>query len=257
MPRAEAPEQDRALAGLGVLVTRPAGQAEPLCRLIEAAGGHAIRFPLLAIEPLPAVALAWEDYDLALFVSRNAVELAAQAYPPPPEGVMLAAVGKGTAAALEQQWGRAPLRPDAGFDSEALLAHTNLRQVDGKRILILRGEGGRELLADTLRERGATVEYRELYRRTAPPLDGQLPLQAVAAGELQLLLITSGEALQHLSALYGGQVPQALGELPLLVVSERLAALAREQGFQTVRVAPEPGDAGLLAGLKEWAPTRH
>ncbi len=253
MPRAEAPDNDTGLAGLGVLVTRPAHQAEPLCRLIEAAGGRAIRLPLLAIEPLRAAPLNWGDYDLAIFVSRNAVERAAEAYPPPPAGLDLAAVGKGSAATLEQCWGRTPLRPEAGFDSEALLAHPVLRQVAGRRILILRGEGGRELLAEALRGRGAEVEYLELYRRVMPPLDGRIALDAAEAGELHLLIITSGQALEHLAALYGGKVPPALTALPLLVVSERLASQARAAGFAVVRVAPEPGDEGLLAGLKEMA----
>jgi uroporphyrinogen-III synthase len=249
------------LNGLGVLVTRPAHQAGQLCELIAAAGGRPIRFPTLAIRDLsdtPAVdeRLAHlADYRIAIFISPNAVRfgLAAIArHGGLPAGLKLATVGNGSAVALERALGRAPdIVPTDAFDSEALLALPALQQVAGQRLLILRGEGGRELLAETLRQRGATVEYAEVYRREcpAPPDDGQDWLE-----KADIISITSSEALNNLVTLTPVSQRSRLLSKPLVVISKRTAQLATELGFhQPAIVTRLAGDEAILEAIRDWS----
>ena len=163
-----------ALAGRRVVVTRPAGHAAHLAALIRAAGGEPVLFPVLEIldaedlQPLLALVERLDTFDLALFVSANAVDkalalvLARRAWP---AALRVATVGRGSARALERHGFAAVIAPSERFDSEALLDLPELKDVAGKRVVIFRGEGGRELLGDTLAARGATVEYAECYRR--------------------------------------------------------------------------------------------
>jgi len=242
------------LGGLGVLVTRPAGQAEGLCRLIEDAGGRAIPFPTIAIAPVadpePARQRLAQDWELVIFVSRNAVE---QALPLCPGGRLpgtrrLAAVGAATAKALAEAGGAPDLVPAGRFDSESLLADPALAEVSGWRVLIVRGAGGRTLLADTLRARGAEVAYAEVYRRALPAAD-VAGLLARWDDEVQIVTATSGEVLDNLLALVGEGGRAVLLATPLVVVSERTAAAARGLGFQHVEVAERADDESLRAAL--------
>jgi uroporphyrinogen-III synthase len=160
---------DAPLAGVGVLVTRPKEQAADLVAAIDAAGGHSIVFPVIEIAPRSPQEIETElagraNPDIVIFISRNAVEhgLAWSG-----DGA-IAAVGPATAAAIEAAARIVDIRPASGFDSESLLEEPALREVRGKTIRIIRGSGGRELLATTLRERGAEVDYLEVYARRLP-----------------------------------------------------------------------------------------
>ena len=156
------------LCRLRILVTRPAGQCEALCRRIAEHGGEGIPWPAIEIEPLRPEARTREqlaragDEDLVIFVSRNAVAHGAALLPRSPRP-RLAAIGPSTRNALEQIGLNLDIEPD-GFDSESLLAHRQLTALEGHRVFIVRGAGGRELLGDTLRERGAT--HVRLRRQT-------------------------------------------------------------------------------------------
>lgn len=261
-PDSAGPEAQRPLAGVGVLVTRPAHQAGRLCALIEAAGGRALRFPVLEIlDPLdsgPLLALIGrlDEFDVAIFISANAVNkamnliTARRALPP---HLKLAAIGKGSARELEHFGRPADICPRERFDSEALLDMEEMRQVAGKRIVIFRGEGGRELLADTLRARGALVEYAEVYRRGRPNADVNELLHRWARGEIQVITVTSNESLRNLFDMVGKLGQQWLRKTPLVVVSERGAVLARELGFkQPPIVAAEAGDEALIEAITAW-----
>ena len=174
------PDPSRPLAGIRVLVTRPAHQAEPFCRRLEDAGAHVTRFPVIEIQPLddpgasPAITGLLADASLAIFISRNAVEhgikplLAADRWPPQ---ITVGAVGRSTGKALADLGHPPDLVPATGFNSEALLALPQLQRLQGSRVVIFRGEGGRETLAQALRARGATVSYAEVYRRVMPARD--------------------------------------------------------------------------------------
>jgi uroporphyrinogen-III synthase len=246
------------LRGLGVLVTRPAGQSEPLCRLIESAGGRALPFPTLEILPAAdlegARALLAEPWHLMVFTSRNAVEYAlALGFDGRwDQAERLAAVGKATGLALSET-GRAPdLVPPERFDSESLVAMPGLADMAGRRVLIVRGEGGRALLGEVLTERGADVRFAEVYRRVRPDLDPG-PLIARWSEDVGLVVATSDEVLLNLVEMLGDAGRAQLLATPLAVISERTGQTARGLGFRTLRVAERAEDAAIVRTLSELA----
>lgn len=252
---------DQPLAGLRVVLTRPRAQALSLAQSIEAAGGIPLLFPLLEITASEFNSDFSErlhrlpEVDFLIFISPNAVRfgLAAlrQAGLTLPDSVHIAAVGQGTARALREAGHEQVLAPSQQFDSEGLLVLPELQQVDGRWIMIVRGDGGRELLADTLRSRGAQVDYLACYKRRPAVFDGN----ALLAERPDVLTVTSSEALE---ALHAGFEPQARAQicaLPLLVIHPRIAERAQEHGWRNVRVTAS-GDDGLLAGLIAWAAER-
>lgn len=255
-----------ALAGLGVLVTRPAHQADGLCRLIEQAGGRAHRFPVLEIlppsdpGPLRAVIDRLDSYDWAVFISANAVEcalepvLAARRWP---SATRIAVVGRSSAQALQRHGLRADLCPADRFDSEALLALPAMQQVEGLRMVIFRGDGGREHLAETLRGRGARVDYIEAYRRARPDADVTPLLAQWRAGAIDIVLVTSAESLHNLVAMTAPEGAGLLRRTPLLLVSERQLPLVRQLGFEQPPVlAANATDAAVLEALQTWQVAR-
>jgi uroporphyrinogen-III synthase len=252
------------LNGLTILVTRPAHQAEPLCRLIESAGGQPLRLPALTIHDNsadPALCRRLShlgDYQIAIFISPNAVTFGLDAIARCGgllDPLLIAAVGKGSSDALCQRLGRDPdLVPQGSFDSESLLALEPLQHVSGKRIVIFRGNGGRELLADTLRQRGARVDYAEVYRRGPPPP----PADTEWLQKTDIITLTSSEALHNLVTMTPATARDALYDKPLVVISERSAQLARQLGFrQSVLLTPRACDEAIIATLMQWAAMPH
>jgi uroporphyrinogen-III synthase len=250
------------LAGVRVLVTRPREQAENLARLIEARGGEAIRFPVIEIaEPRDTRALLalidhLKDFALAIFISPNAVNramslIAARGGLPP--GLRVACVGRGSARELKHFGIENAIVPPDRFDSEALLELPELLQVAGKRIVIFRGEGGRELLGDTLRARGAEIEYAECYRRLRPDTDTTPLLRRWERGEVDVVSVTSVDGLRNLFDMVGKAGQPWLIRTPVVVVSERMAQVCRELGFTTEpRVAATAGDEAILEAIQTW-----
>lgn len=254
------------LDGLTIVVTRPNHQAEGFCRLIEAEGGTALRFPVIDIQPpVDTAALAarlqrLDEYQLAIFVSANAVEFAYRALGEGktlPETMQRAAVGQATAKALAGHAQPAHWIAPAPYNSEALLAMPEFAAVANKRILIFRGVGGREHLAETLEQRGARVDYAECYRREIPHADATPLAMAWQAGKLHLIVVTSNEALHNLTEMVGSRYRKNLLATPLVVISQRTAELARQLGFGAVVVALAASDAALLAAIKQWANERR
>ncbi len=245
------------LAGRGIVVTRPAHQAAPLAALIRAAGGQPIIFPVLEIlavvdpQPLVEVIDRLETYDLAVFISPNAAAHAMRqiaARRTWPGGLRAAAIGPGSVSALQRCGVQDVLAPPRGFDSERLLDLPQLRAVAGQRVVIFRGNGGRELLGDTLVARGATVDYVECYRRARPDADAAPLLEAWAGNRVHAVIVTSSEGLRNLVAMVGEAGRRWLQSTPLFVPHPRIAAVARELGCREV-VATAPGDEGLVAAL--------
>lgn len=236
----------------GVLVTRPAHQAEPLCRRIELAGGRVLRFPTIAIEPTPnttAKGLLSEHWDLIYFVSPNAVTQALRGK----KGFWLratrvAAVGEGTARALDATGRAADLVPSGRYESEEVLAMPTLARLDGQRVLIVRGEGGRMLMAQTLAQRGAQVSIAEVYRRVRPDLDPR-PLLARWSQDVDLVSVTSEEILLNLVEMLGPAGRELLLRTPLVVIAERTAVRADALGFRHVELAERAADDAIVAAL--------
>lgn len=245
------------LDGLRVLVTRPAHQAENLCRMIEAQGGTAVRLPLLAIQPTahPAraaqVLAAARTYDAWIFTSANAVRhaepLCRQPWPP-----RIAAVGAATAAALEAGGHEVQMAPLAAHSAEALLALPELADVRERRILIVTGEDGLDVLARTLFERGAQVEVAEVYRRVPLPYGADAVLSALRGTDV--LVVTSAQALEHLVALTPQNSRATLFKKRVVVPGERVQAQARALGFvHDAQVTQPMSDATIVRVLAQDA----
>lgn len=250
------------LADLTVLVTRPAEQAGELVRLIEGAGGRALRFPAVEIaEPddtaaLNAVLRDLPRYDWAIFISPNAVNKTfnlLKTHGEWPPRVRVASIGKGSATALKHFGIADPLVPSGRFDSEGLLANPALHDVRGKRIVIFRGDGGREVLGDGLAARGAEVTYAECYRRIKPRTDTGPLLRAWARGEIHVVTLTSVQGLHNLFDVVGKLGQQWLIKTPTVVVSERIADACRELRYKApVIVAENASDPAIVAAISSW-----
>lgn len=244
------------LAGLSVLVTRPAEQATALSEAIAAARGRPVSFPALEIlgpADKKAVRAALADLkaiDLLIFVSANAVRYA---FPQMPDNIPLdlpiAAVGSATAEALED-CGLDPTLVPEQMDSEGLLALEQLADMQGKRVLIVRGNGGREVLHDTLVERGAQVSYVEAYRRQLPKRN---PANLIAywSSMVEVVTVTSVQLLENLFTLLGEEGVPLLQQTPMVVISERIAEQAAERGCEIIYISDSPREAAIVKSLCE------
>jgi len=245
------------LGGLGVVVTRPARQAAGFAGKLAAVGATPIVFPAIVIlppadrAPLDAAHASLPGCDFAFFVSANAAEYGAPAQWPP--RVIAFAPGPGTAEALAA-CGVPDVRvPATTQDSEGLLALPELRDVAGKHAVVFRGEGGRELLADTLRERGARVDCVACYRRAVPSSGTQGLVEALREGRAHAITVTSSEGLDNLWQALGDEGRALARRLPWFAPHPRIAARGRALGLTMHETGP--GDAGLIAGLLEWTRT--
>jgi uroporphyrinogen-III synthase len=242
------------LAGKRVVVTRPQAQAERLARLIEEAGGEALRIPAIEIRQLddPAPFLATADrlasFDIAIFVSRNAVRraLALLAPRPWPARLRVATVGMGSREELEAHGFTDVIAPPAQADSEALLASSGLANVAGRRIVIFRGDGGRQMLGDALAARGAIVEYAACYLRVRP--DAGDSLRRAWAGGVHAVTLSSAEGLANFVDMLGDGAAARLSAIPVFVPHARVADKAVRLGLGRLIVAG-PRDAEMLAAL--------
>ncbi|MBE9608342.1 uroporphyrinogen-III synthase [Chitinilyticum piscinae] len=242
------------LAGRRIWVTRPAGQAAGLVGLLTARGANVFALPLLEIgppdDPLPLqTALAdLAAYDLAIAVSPSAVAAMLAALPGAwPATLALAVVGPGSLRAAHAADIRNLVYPQDQFDSEGLLAIPRMQSVAGQRILLLRGNGGRELLPDTLRARGAWVDVVQAYSRAAPALAASELLAELERG-CAAMIVTSSEAAQHLFRLGGEAARQSLQSVLYCVPHPRIAeALAAEGARHILQSAT--GDAAMTDRL--------
>lgn len=249
-----------------VVITRPRAQCGELAQAVEASGRRAVVLPLLEISPLPdtsqleQVLAGLASYAMVAFVSPNAVDAAFAHIARWPDGVTIAVVGEGSRAALARH-GLSDAntrivspRDPARSDSEHLLESLDLAQLSGKRVLIVRGETGRELMADALRAAGALVDTVAAYRRQVPALTAQL---AATLGALLAVpndwIITSSEALRGLVALVRQIDPDAgvakMQQQHLIVPHARIAETAQALGLHRLTLTGS-GDARLLAALQ-------
>jgi uroporphyrinogen-III synthase len=242
------------LNGKRILVTRPEQQAHNLISLIEQHGGQAIAFPtleIIATENTHAVKQQLENlkaYQWLIFISSNAVNFAVTANNGKIRDLTqtkIAAVGKATAKAVENAGLSVDLVPETGFNSEALLAATALQHVQNQRILIVRGVGGRETLAQELQKRGAIVDYWEVYQRKIPKTDTVPVVDLLTQQQLDWLTVTSSEALQNLITMLETE-KNLLLNIPLVVISERIKQIAASIGFKTIVVSSSPDDTAIL-----------
>lgn len=244
------------LAGLVVVVTRPAAQATRFAELVAAAGATPLLLPTIEIEPVALDAatrarLVPDDFDWTIYTSANAVDGSLRQLPRP-QRTRIAAIGRATARALEEQGLAVTAVPGTTSDSEGLLALDCFADLHGRRVLILKGRGGRTLLREELVRRGAEVVPGDVYaRRRAEPRPESLAtlLEACRAGRA-VIAVTSAEVLAALLELVpAARCPQLL-DARLLTPGERVAAAAREHGWRgRIIVAASAEDAAMADAL--------
>jgi uroporphyrinogen-III synthase len=248
-------KKKNSLAGKGVVVTRPAHQARELARLITDAGGKPLLFPAIEIRdvadlgPFLKVVDRLDSFDLAVFISPNAIDRALNLIRPRrefPPGLKIAAIGGGSVRALERHGVTGVIAPQGRYDSEALLERSEIS--GARRVVIFRGEGGREHLGDALRARGATVEYAECYSRARPTADPAPLLRTWSGGGVHAVVATSSEGLRNFADMIGEQGRGALARTPVFVPHPRIAEAARGLGVHTA-IVTGPGDEGVMTGL--------
>ncbi|WP_028454083.1 uroporphyrinogen-III synthase [Chitinilyticum litopenaei] len=244
------------LATRRIWVTRPAGQAAVLSALLQEAGAEVFALPLLEIhppenaQPLQAALAQLASYDLAIAVSPSAISAVLAALPAGwPATLPLAVVGPGSLRSAQAAGIHNLVYPETSFDSEGLLAIPRMNAVAGQRILLLRGNGGRDLLPDTLRARGASVEVVQAYRREPPQLTpGQLLLELQRGCDA--MLVTSSEAAQHLFRLGGAAARQSLQSQLYCVPHARIAEALQAEGAGQILLSAT-GDAAMVATLQQ------
>jgi uroporphyrinogen-III synthase len=243
------------LDGVGVIVTRPARQAGAFAQKLGVLGARPIVFPAIVILPpadraaLDAAHRALASYAAAIFVSANAAEYGVP-QTPWPASVAAFATGPGSAAALTDLKVPGVAFPEGRHDSEGLLALPGLRDVAGKRIAIFRGDGGRDLLGDTLRARGASVDYVTCYRRAAPTAGVDGLRDVLRARRAHALTLTSSAGVENFLAVLDPETRTLAAALPCFATHPRIAATARMLGL--VAIETPSGDAGLIDALLQW-----
>ncbi len=257
---------DKVLENIRVLVTRPKQQADNLCELIENLGGTAIRFPVIEINKSENQQVAkkilddLEQYDIGIFISRNAVEWTLKLLEDKTavlESLSLISIGPATTAALKSTLS-GTVNTNCGTNSESLLENEALstEAVSGKKIIIFRGQGGREHLATALRQRGAKVDFAEVYRRDCPQYDNEFINKIWALNVPDVVIVTSNNGLENLFSLLNNEQSNLLLSKQLVVMGRRMFDFSVGFVFaKTPIFTEENDDEGILNLIVKWAGT--
>jgi len=252
------------LQGQVILNTRPRHQQAELSALLEQNGARVLSFPVIEIVPVEdpdleqRLAREIPQFDILLFVSRNAVDgafrmLDASQFA---SNLSLGVIGTATRRALADRVTNLDQCLVAGepYNSEALLDADELQQVAGKRILIFRGQQGRNLLGEELAARGAEVRYCEVYRRELPQCDRSAFNRLVAGTFPTLAVLTSNEGMHNLFELVDADAAERLRRISWLLISERMRESAMKLGHNaTIVIARSASDEGVHQSIIEWA----
>lgn len=251
----------RALTGIGILVTRPREQIGELTSALIDAGGKVYEMPAIEIIPNDADAVLSEasaqpSPGIVIFVSQNAVLFGSAAVRRVASATTrIAAIGSATRSALNDAGFEIHICPTDTFDSEHLLEHAELRDVVGKQIMIVRGGSGRELLAETLTERGATVRYLATYQRKTAAVDPETLRKVVAIwreGFINTVIVMSVDSLTSLLEILPPDSHDLLRNSLLVTPSKRVIQTAAEAlpGVNTV-LADGPLAENLINAINQ------
>lgn len=241
-----------------ILITRPEPFAGQLAQTIRQAGGNPLLFPVIQVadpfdeDSLQTLLTQLAICDWAIFISPTSVlqtfaRLSAQTWP---ASVKIAAIGKGTAQQLSAEGLKVSFIPPE-YNSEALLAASEFAHINGKKIILFRGEGGRELLATTLQARGAQVFHAVVYRRVLPAAPEPARVAAWKEKGIDVIVITSQEALSNLLTLVGKENEPWLKQQRVLVTSAPIKAAALQAGFISPLCAKNASDQAIVDALNE------
>ncbi|MCF7981808.1 MAG: uroporphyrinogen-III synthase [Pseudomonadales bacterium] len=245
------------MKGRSILVTRPRHQAQQLLSELGQLGATALELPVIEIQSVELTPadkqkiMDLDRYDVLILVSVNAVNLGIpqidQYWPQIPPHIHWYAVGRATADALAT-FGIVAQISDKGADSEALLALPTLQQLSGQRVLLLKGMGGRELMAQTLQARGAVVESVSLYRREKIVYHKAQILQRLGEQLPDIIVVTSVAILESMHAQLLPCYRNLFG-VNLVVASKRIAQAAKKLGYQNVVIANGASDQAVIDAL--------
>jgi uroporphyrinogen-III synthase len=248
----------RHLNNLTVLVTRPAYGGEMLCEAINLAGGTSIHFPTIMFTPpndlnafhQEIAQLDRQDWLIfispqAVYASHSAIQKAWQIFP---WQVKVAAVGAGTATALQKVKLPVHVFPSQSWNSEGILDLPEFQQISGKKIVIIRGEGGRPELAEILKYRGAVLSHIIAYKRCKPTIDTSHYENLIKTQQVDVMVCASGEGLLNLKEMLKNSW-LFLQFIPLIVVSPRLADLASNLGFKKIFLAKNASHNAIMETL--------
>jgi uroporphyrinogen-III synthase len=254
------------LAGAGIVVTRPAGRGESLCRRIEAAGGRAVSFPCIDIQPLatpvvdiPAGFAGQETADWLVFTSVAAVEhgiAAASRYRG--DETRIAAIGTATHDALLAAGFESVTAPIEHQDSEGLLELPEFTDIRGRKILLVKGHGGRGLLASELAARGASVGRMDVYVRQLPPQSPDVLLDGWRNDRLDAIVISSRDGLENLYTLLPDEGRTFLRRTQLVAPTVRMLKLVQALDIPVEPVISQgASDDAVMNALNQWWRTRQ
>lgn len=239
------------LKNINVLVTRPLPQGKMLCEKILAEGGQAVYLPTIEFAPPQVKPIKMtEQYDWVIFVSQEAVERGLPIIRDLSSKTRIAALGQGTAIALQKKGIENVVYPPDHWTSEGLLDLNFFKKLDQQKILLVRGEGGRELLAETLLARGARVDHLLVYQRKLPIYPNiNKYLGLLREKKIDIIVCTSGESLHNLMAIIGVLHHSLLVAVPIIVISQRLVTLAEEYHFQQIFQAKNASQNAIIDTL--------
>ena len=258
----------KSLNGMNVIVTRPTLQQESLLSSIEVHGGVASSFPLIEIEPLREKVfleslrgkiLGLGQYHRLIFLSVNAgvygTRLISECWPRLPANIEVMAIGPNTAEVVSKELVCQVIYSKTGSTSEDMLSLPQLLDVNELKIAIVRGLGGREFLANTLRSRGAEVDYFEVYRRNPTKHSAAQLFGVIQKSKINVVSITSGDSLENLNRLLlaDKNSQQNWYGIPVIVPSERVLNLAQRFGFKNIRLANGADVESTIIALQELA----
>ncbi|GIU51930.1 uroporphyrinogen-III synthase [Shewanella sp. KT0246] len=234
-----------------VLLTRPEGRNQAMVQQLQDKGVGFIVTPLLAVAPTHFTIEPQQlsQTDCIIFISTNAVSFAAQSLKGQFPNCRYYAVGQATADALTQYNIRAEVAPADSQDSEGLLSLASLAEVKQQRIMIVRGVGGRETIAEQLSLRQANVNYWEVYQRVMPKLDAQSVCSQWQTAKIDTIVVTSGEVLVNLINLVPKELFAWLQSCHIIVPSHRVEQRAKTAGFCHVTNANGANTQAVLQAL--------
>ncbi len=244
------------LQGLSILITRPKAQAIELMTLLQQANAKVFLFSSVEIINSPILIDQLKqisDIDYFIFTSKNAVIAFFTQTKIAIDAKSIFAMGPATAAALEKFGCRDVRIPHTNFSTEGLLTLPEFQANAGKRIAIIKGEGGRELLASTLRQRNFLITEIAVYRRQIP---APIPINTLAAWQadhVKLIIALSNESLQNLYHLTEHSAQDWLLNCQLVVASQRQVELAKQLGFTYLPLVPAKiSSLAILETVKSW-----
>ena len=252
----------KSLAGKTVIVTRPLAQAQNICASLEQHQATVVHFPVISITVADDINVAkkalsdFSNYHLIIFISANAVHYAvslAKKLGLCLKNEHIAVIGPATNSALETYGYQVKIIPEYGFTSEALLTHSSLQNIDGQKILIVRGCGGREYLRQELELRGASVDYAEVYKRQLPKQRNTIDLSTLSENSTAIL-IYSTESLRNLWSLCNPAEQDWIKRATLIVGGKRIADAADSVEIaKNSIIAENPSDKAMLETVLNWA----